>query len=318
MLNRVAALIRRIVPRRSLLALKGVYIAFRNARRGGSRPESRITTEWNRHVMLSDRRNPFTPRREITKHRFGKVAGASKKISVIYNYFKKDSTLFQSLDSIEKQSWKLCDRSDVEILLIDDGTPGEPVADRLPEDVIYVWQRKIGYGICRAKNTGARLANGKYLVFLDPDIMLHPDYFDAMLRGFQEFGERAVQCSYIWDYHFVGCPDPRLEFGVWEHPNRMTRRFYQVAGGNVAIARALFFETPGFDEDLIYGGVEDLLFGFHLGKLPDTAIVFNDHMQSRHIPHPPSGAHANPRKSWEVVQLKWPEFYEDYIVKGLR
>src|SRR5207245_507604 len=124
----------------------------------------------------------------------------------------------------------------------------------LPPPVIYLWQRKHLYGITRAKNTGARLANGRYLVFLDPDILVNEGYLDAVLRGFERYGDRVVQCGYIWDYHFKGCPDPRLEFGVWENPGGVTQRFFQVAGGNMAISRRLFDESPGFDEDLIYGG----------------------------------------------------------------
>jgi glycosyltransferase involved in cell wall biosynthesis len=260
----------------------------------------------------------FLPAAEIPSHRFAKVAGPRRKISVIYNYFKKESTLFRSLESLEKQAWQRCRREDVEVILVDDGTVGENVVERLPEHVLYVWQRKVGYGICRAKNTGARLANGDYLLFLDPDIMIGEGFFDAMLEQFERFGDRLVQCGYVSDYHFEGSPDPRERFGVWEWPDRPTRRFYQVAGGCLAIARSLYDETPGFDEDLIYGGVEDILFGYHLSKLPGTAVYFNSKMQSRHIPHPPGGAHADPAKTWEIVRQKWPEFYEDYVTRGVR
>ena len=254
----------------------------------------------------------------MAEHRFARVAGKRRTITVIYNYYKKESTLFKSLDSLEHQSWQLCKPEDIEIILIDDGTLGEDLVDRLPEKVLYLWQRKVGYGICRAKNTGARLANGDYLVFLDPDIMVGSSFFDAMIEKFRLFGDRLVQCGYIWDYHFQGCPDPRSEFGVWELPDRPTRRFYQVAGGNMAMSRALYMETPGFDEDLIYGGVEDLLFGYHLSKVRGTAVLFNSSMESWHIPHPPGGAHADPQKSWEVVRKKWPEFFQQYITLGLR
>lgn len=264
-------------------------------------------------------REVFTlPQAVIREHRFAKVAGPRRKISLIYNYYKKVSTLFKSLESLQKQAWRLCSPDDIEIILVDDGTEGENIFNQLPENVLYLWQRKRGYGICRAKNTGARLANGDYIVFLDPDIMVSPQYFDAMLEEFQRYGDRLVQCGYIEDYHFAGCPDPRLEFGVWERSNRPTRRFYQIAGGNLAISRSLYYETPGFDEDLIYGGVEDLLFGYHLSKLPGVSVLFNRNMQAWHMPHPPGGAHANPDKTWEIVRRKWPEFYDDYIVRGLR
>lgn len=258
------------------------------------------------------------PAEEITEHTFAKINGGPKKVSVIYNYFQKESTIFKSLESLAAQNWRACGPDDVEVIVVDDGSVNEDVAARLPPHVSYVWQRKNGYGICRAKNTGARLARGEILVFLDPDILVAPGYIDAVIETLHRFGSRTVLTGYVQDYHFVGCPDPRVEFGVWERPGRLTHRFYQLAGGNMAMTRALFAETLGFDEDLIYGGVEYLLFGYHVGKLPDTGIVFLPEMEGRHIPHPPSPAHANPQATWDVVKRKWPEFHEDYVVKGQR
>ena len=252
------------------------------------------------------------------EHNFCRVNNNKIKISIIINYFSKESTVLNSLASIQKQTLNLCSPEEIEIIIVDDGTVGENILEKLPNNIIYLWQRKFGYGISKAKNTGAKIANGKYLVFLDPDLHICPTYIDALLRGFAKYGDRIVQCGYIWDYHFVGCPDPRTEFGVWENPDCLTCRFYQVAGGNMAISNRLFRETEGFDEDLIYGGVEDLLFGYHFRQLYGSAVYFNRVMESWHIPHPPSLAHADPGQSWNVVRVKYPEFYEEYIVRGLR
>jgi glycosyltransferase involved in cell wall biosynthesis len=249
---------------------------------------------------------------------FCRINNDGIQVSVILNYYAKESTVFSALEKLQNQSLSLCAPEAIEIIIVDDGTPGEPLSEKLPNYINYVWQRKFGYGLCRAKNSGAKLANGRYLVFLDADLMVDDKYIDASLRGFQTYGDRVVQCGYIWDYHFVGCPDPRTEFGVWENSECVTGRFYQIAGGNLAISRSLFFETNGFDEELIYGGVEDLLFGYHLSLLPSSGIYFNKAMAVWHIPHPPSLAHAEPAKSWEIVKSKYPEFYDDYVVKGLR
>lgn len=254
----------------------------------------------------------------LQMHRFARTNNPSIKVSIIYNYYKKETTIFNSLASIAAQISKRCSPKEIEIIIVDDGSEGEDVSARLPEHVLYVWQRKFGYGISRAKNVGAALANGRFFVFLDADIMVSSSYLDAMLEAFERFGDNIVQCGYIWDYFFKGCPDPRTEFGVWHNPERPTRRFVQIAGGNMAISREMFQLTSGFDEDLIYGGVEDLLFGYQYGKLPGAAVYFNRSMESWHIPHPPSLAHAQVGKSWDIVREKYPDFYESYIVKGLR
>jgi hypothetical protein len=239
-------------------------------------------------------------------------------VSVIVNYYAKRETVRSVIDRLLGQSLMLCAPDEIEIILIDDGSEGEDLRKDLPPRVTYLWQRRMEYGICRAKNTGAKLANGKYLVFLDADILVSPTYIDAVLRAFDNWGDRVVHCGYIWDYHFQGAPDPRTEFGVWENPGGLTGRFYQVAGGNMAIAKGLFLETPGFDEDLIHGGVEDLLFGYHVSQLPRTSVRFDPEMVSWHVPHPPSPAHADVKGSWDVVKVKHPDFYDQYIVRGLR
>jgi predicted O-methyltransferase YrrM len=239
-------------------------------------------------------------------------------VSIIVNYYQRESTLFAVIESLLEQKLHSCTMDQIEVIIVDDGTDGGSVRDRLPAKVTYLWQRKDQYGISRAKNMGARLANGKHLVFLDADVRVGDGYIDAVMHAFDDWDHRVVHCGYIWDYHHKDADDPRTEFGVWENPGSLTRRFYQVAGGNLAIAKSLFLETGGFDEDLIYGGVEDLLFGYQLSRLPHTAVRFDPRMVSWHLPHAPSLAHANVPASWNVVKAKHPEFYDQYIVKGLR
>lgn len=242
-------------------------------------------------------------------------------LSVIITYYAKRSTIFPVLDGLFSQSLSSFSPEQIEIIIVDDGTEGETLYKDLPPNVTYLWQRKlgeVGFGACRARNTGARMANGKYLAFLDADILVSQTYVEALLSGFQRYGDRIVQCGYIWDYFFKGCPDPRTQFGVWENPDYLTRRFFQVAAGSLALSRNLFFESRGFDEDVIYGEVEDLLFGYQIGCLPQTAMYFNRQMECWHLPHPPSLAHAEPGRSWDVVKSKYPEFYDQYIVQGLR
>jgi glycosyltransferase involved in cell wall biosynthesis len=250
--------------------------------------------------------------------RLAPVNKSSIVVTVIITYYGKAETVLQCVDRLLSQSLLLCRSDEVEVIVVDDGTEGnEGVRHRLPGAVTYVWQRKMRNGLCRARNTGAKLANGQYLVFLDPDILVVDTYVDAVLRAFNRYGDRVVYCGYIADYHCSGSPDPRTEFGVWESPGILTQRFYQMAGGNMAISKALFSETPGFDEDLIYGRADDLLFGYHVSRRPRTAVCFDREIYGRHIPHPMLGQ-ANVQASWEVIKFKFPEFYDLYYVRGLR
>ena len=202
----------------------------------------------------------------------------SVQVSVIVNYYEKQSTLIPVIERLLNQSMMLCTPDEMEIIVVDDGGEGGEVRSLLPNRVTYIWQRKMQYGIARAKNTGAKLANGRYLVFLDADILVAPTYVDAVLRAFDSVGRAggAVRLHLGLSLQGRARPADRIR-GVGD-PGGLTGRFYQLAGGNMAIAKSVFLETPGFDEDLIYGGVEDL--PVRISHQPAASHV--DPVRSRH------------------------------------
>ncbi|HYD30451.1 MAG TPA: glycosyltransferase [Azospirillaceae bacterium] len=254
----------------------------------------------------------------LCSHEFARILNSGIVASVIYPYFERPDYLLRSIASVLEQRGHGFTPKQIEIVVVDDGSADTSVATRLPKGVIYLWQPKNLFGASRARNTGAKVSNGKYLFFVDPDVILDPFYIASALEQFRQHGDRILQSGYIWDYFYQGCEDPRTEAGVWEHPNRPTRRFFQLASGAAAMARTLFIEAGGFDEDLIYGGWEDIEFGDRVGRLPGTTILFNTGMECRHIAHPPSPRQDAPELSLEICRIKHPAFYEDYVIRGMR
>src|SRR5690348_11003674 len=175
-----------------ILQRLGAYAARRSARLLPS-----LAIQRSSIAPLWPRTTPAEPASHIPEHRYAKIIDNRIRVSIIYNYFAKSSTIFQSLESLQAQTHNTLKPEQVEIIVIDDGTIGEDVAAQLPENVTYLWQRKQHYGICRAKNTGAKLANGEILVFLDPDITVSSGYLDAAIDAFRNFGPRTVLCGYI-------------------------------------------------------------------------------------------------------------------------
>ena len=86
----------------------------------------------------------------------------------------------------------------------------------------------------------------------------------------------------------------------------------------MAIHRSLFFDLGGFDEDLVYGEVEDTLFGYLCGQRDDTAIVFSTESRCRHQPHPVGDAHGKPKNSYYVAASKQPEFFKEFVLDNQR
>ncbi len=205
-----------------------------------------------------------------------------------------------------------------EIIVVDDDSTDrtKDVAQRFT--VNYTRQEHRGFGLARARNNGARAAKSDYLIFLDDDIKVCPDYLKKVLEGRKKYGEHAVQAGYIRDYTGKGDPDIRTQWGVWERPGILTRRFYHVNGGNFALDKSLYWQAGGNDEDLVHGGVEDILFGYLLSLVPDTHVVYNRDMEGFHLPHPKTWRGADAMANWELVRIKYPNLYEDYITRGVR
>lgn len=253
----------------------------------------------------------------ICSHSFSKVLGRTKSISFIFTYYKKEKDILRSIKSLKNQRLKILNEDDIEIIVVDDGS--EKLLDhKLDDDIIYVRRNKFKYGISRSRNLGAKISSGKILCFVDPDLIFHKNYVETLFSEYKKYGKYSILTGYINDYHFKGSLDPRTAWGVWEKPNRRTKRFYCLAGGHMAIDRNIFFNSGGFDEDLIYGGVEDVYYGYKLSKNYRNSIVFSTNLYVHHIPHPVGGAHSRTDLSLSILKVKDPLFFEKYIINNER
>lgn len=119
-------------------------------------------------------------------------------ISFIVPIYRVEPYLKQCVDSILSQ-----DISDMEVLLVDDGSPdrcGE-IADRyaqLDSRVKVIHKKNAGLGM--ARNSGIAAASGKYLCFVDSDDWLEPSGVNELVEC-AEFHKADLVISgfYDWD-----------------------------------------------------------------------------------------------------------------------
>lgn len=95
-------------------------------------------------------------------------------VSVIIPYFNCEKYIAETLDSVEKQTYP-----NVEIIVVNDGSSKASSAyfeallgDRT--NIHYLHQKN--QGVSSARNTGAKVAQGEFLLFLDADNKIHSDY----------------------------------------------------------------------------------------------------------------------------------------------
>lgn len=101
------------------------------------------------------------------------------KLSVIVPVYKVEKYIHQCVDSLLAQDYR-----DMEILLIDDGSPdccGEICDDYAKKDDRVRVIHQENQGLAEVRNIGIREAKGKYIGFVDSDDYVLPGMFSKMM-----------------------------------------------------------------------------------------------------------------------------------------
>ena len=115
------------------------------------------------------------------------------KYSVIIPIYKAEKTLCRCLDSLLSQP-----RDDVELLLVNDGSPDESgliCQDYAQKHSCVQYYEKENGGVSSARNFGLDRAAGEYLLFVDSDDYVTPDFFAAIDAELQKYDYDLIQFS---------------------------------------------------------------------------------------------------------------------------
>ncbi len=212
-------------------------------------------------------------------------------VSVIIPYYQTPADILaRTLAGLERQTYP---RDLFEVIIADDGS--EPPLSTLPAtslDVKVVRQERRGFGLARARNTGARAAAHDILLFLDSDIITDADWVasharwhhavsDALTFGpplyvsvndidaetirrcsgnlKELFSDRPADTSWTVPYltrteHLTSKPD-----GLFSTFDDI---FKVVIGNNIGVSRDFYWSVGGFDESFTRWGWEDIEFGY--------------------------------------------------------
>ena len=211
-------------------------------------------------------------------------------VSVVVPCFEAPDALALTLAGLAGQDYP---RELFEVVIVDDGSepplelPAPVASGSTPLEVKLVRQARRGFGLARARNTGARAAAHPILVFLDGDVIAeagllaaharwHHTVSDALTLGFCAYVSVAgIDAASVRGRTgtlgelFAGRPfDAPWQERHMARTGALTSRhedlFRAVTGHNLGISRAFFEAAGGFDESFARYGGEDTEFGYRV------------------------------------------------------
>ncbi len=131
------------------------------------------------------------------------------KISVIIPVYNVEKYLRRCLDSVLNQSF-----SDWQAICVDDGSPdncGKILNEYAERDNRFVVVHKENGGLSDARNVGIEYATGKYVMYVDSDDFIHPQFMEFAYHFAERDKSDVVSFSYDRYYrpllkvrHFLG------------------------------------------------------------------------------------------------------------------
>jgi chondroitin synthase len=224
-----------------------------------------------------------------------------KKVSIVIPAYERVNLLKNTLATIIRQDYPL---DLIDVVIVDDGSKEsncEFVFNEFSSKINLYLAKQVhkGYGLCRARNLGARSAQGEILFFLDSDILLPSNF----IRTLMSFHHVSDDCTLLGIRRFINSEsveiedlisgkllpedikkcepaNPHLqkfkdEMGVsidwretdFQENNNLksaTNPFRYFGGGHASISKDKFIEIGGFDESFSEWGNEDQEFAYRL------------------------------------------------------
>lgn len=193
----------------------------------------------------------------------------SPGVSLVIPSYRSQHRLGKLLESVYSQSTS----APLEVIRVESGwTDPEPPFPLFSEQILSYRER---LGPAAARNRGAARGKGVYLAFVDSDVVLPPNWLEALLRALQSVDTDLVGGA-IANQNPETVPSRVLHLIEFSEflPGLPSSFRASISSSNCLLRRAFFLETGGFNENLLMS--EDLEFCNRLTRPPffvgDTRI----------------------------------------------
>lgn len=121
-----------------------------------------------------------------------------KKISVIVPVYNTEKYIKKCIRSIIEQTLK-----EIEIIIVNDGSKDkslEIIKDLMKQDRRIKLINKENEGVSSARNSGIKMAKGKYIQFIDSDDWIEKEFLEKMYDFAEKENVDIVVSDYYEDY----------------------------------------------------------------------------------------------------------------------
>lgn len=232
---------------------------------------------------------------------------ARPTVSVMIPYFNCKEYIAETIESVERQTYP-----NIETIVVDDGSDSEHAAylkAYLSDKPFIKLETQTNRGVATARNRAARLANGKYFLFLDADDVILPEYIEKAVSIL----ESNSDCKLVYPQaEFFG-----LHASSWHLP--AFSGLGKLLEGNhipiIAIHHAEDFKKlSGFDENLVTHEDWDLWIrilkhGHSAVQIPQILFRYRKRVDQSSLTDRLLEDSFVMKQSWQQVYIKHSELF---------
>ena len=114
-------------------------------------------------------------------------------ISIIILNYNAGKLLEECINSIYKSNYK-----NFEIIVVDnDSKDNSHIECREKFPLINLIENKKNFGYCEGNNIGIRQSKGRFIIILNPDTIVDPNWIDELLLAYKKYGDGIYQPKFL-------------------------------------------------------------------------------------------------------------------------
>ena len=231
-------------------------------------------------------------------------------LSVVIPYFNMGNYIAECIESVLSSSYK-----NIEILIINDGSTEEQSTDVLKQfkqnEKIKIINKK-NEGLAETRNHGAKIAQGKYLAFVDADDKVHADYYTKAMAVLKQYDN--IFFVGAWVKYFGTKKDI---WPTWNPEPPYILLHNSVNSSSLVYKKNAFLQGGLFDKKVDYGleDYESVVNMLHNGfggiVLPECLFFYRVRKDSMYR----SLTHYKTLYSYQYIAAKHADFYSKFATQ---